>query len=523
MDKTLDKIIKKHIVLTVLTAVAVVCMMITITYGLYQTNHKNTVDQEIAIGSFDVNLTSNSGQITLADLNPGDAPNVVYTFTTSNSGDYTVAYNVYLTDNTTTFLENGANAQTYADYTKITSENYQYINYSLDNGEAKPLSSVLDSTTGRMTILSGRLEPSFSNDHTIKFSISSNAPNNLQGSILALNITMEASASKEAGVDKILKLATGANASSTDVITKEAPSGSSCTNTLAYDGTVDNNLRYVGANPCNYVSFNNELWRIIGVMNNVDDGTDKKETRIKLVRKDSLGRYSWDTTDSSINSGEGINDWSQADLMQELNNDYLNINLNSNTMWYNGKNNQKTREYNYTNGLKEYTQTLIDNTKWYLGGQNIDIYSLEGKGTATKFYEYERGTTVWGSISEQICNDGACPRALNWTGKVALMYPSDYGFSVGGEVRNICLEKNLSSYDVDNCYENNWLLFTVNYQWTISPTSRSSIDIFTINSAGARSSYNAYNEGIIRPSVYLKSTVQITGGDGSEESPYTLK
>ena len=117
MDKTLDKIIKKHIILTCLTAVAIICMMVTITYGLYQTNHKNTVDQEIAVGAFDVNLTSNSGQITLTDLNPGDEPNTTYTFTTSNSGDYTVAYNVYFNDNTNTFLENSANAETYANYT----------------------------------------------------------------------------------------------------------------------------------------------------------------------------------------------------------------------------------------------------------------------------------------------------------------------------------------------------------------------------------------------------------------------
>ena len=32
--------------------------------------------------------------------------------------------------------------------------------------------------------------------------------------------------------------------------------------------------RYIGANPNNYVKFNDELWRIIGVFG-VDDGTGK--------------------------------------------------------------------------------------------------------------------------------------------------------------------------------------------------------------------------------------------------------
>ena len=65
------------------------------------------------------------------------------------------------------------------------------------------------------------------------------------------------------------------------------------TDELKYDNTVDNNLRYVGADPNNYVSFNNELWRIIGVMNNIDDGTGKKETRLKIIRDEPIGKYSW--------------------------------------------------------------------------------------------------------------------------------------------------------------------------------------------------------------------------------------
>ena len=49
------------------------------------------------------------------------------------------------------------------------------------------------------------------------------------------------------------------------------------TEELKFDDTTDKNLRYIGANPNNYVSFNNELWRIIGVFNNINDGTGKKK------------------------------------------------------------------------------------------------------------------------------------------------------------------------------------------------------------------------------------------------------
>ena len=51
--------------------------------------------------------------------------------------------------------------------------------------------------------------------------------------------------------------------------------------------------RYIGANPNNYVKFNDELWRIIGVFD-VDDGTGKIEKRMKIIRNESIGNYSWD-------------------------------------------------------------------------------------------------------------------------------------------------------------------------------------------------------------------------------------
>ena len=100
-----------------------------------------------------------------------------------------------------------------------------------------------------------------------------------------------------------------------------------------------------------------------------DNGTGNLETRIKLIRNDALGNYSWDTSDSSVNYGYGVNDWTQADLMQELNGDYLNTSLNANTNWYNGYNNEQTGVFDYTKRLGTSAQSLIGDTKWYLGGQ----------------------------------------------------------------------------------------------------------------------------------------------------------
>ena len=81
---------------------------------------------------------------------------------------------------------------------------------------------------------------------------------------------------------------------------------------LKIDNTPDQNIRYYGSDPNNYVSFNNELWRIIGVFGD----------NVKLVRSESLGSLSWDTSESSVNGGYGVNEWSQADLQVYLNKMY---------------------------------------------------------------------------------------------------------------------------------------------------------------------------------------------------------
>ena len=101
------------------------------------------------------------------------------------------------------------------------------------------------------------------------------------------------------------------------------------TNLLEYDGeglkidnTSDANIRYYGSDPNNYVRFNNELWRIIGVFGN----------NVKLVRSEKLGYLSWDSSEESINEGRGVNEWSTSALKNYLNTMYYG-GINSNVFW----------------------------------------------------------------------------------------------------------------------------------------------------------------------------------------------
>ena len=277
---------------------------------------------------------------------------------------------------------------------------------------------------------------------------------------------------------------------------------------LAYDNTTDNNLRYVGANPNNYVSFNNELWRIIGVMNNIDNGTGKKESRIKIIRDEPIGNYSWDYDAS----GNYDNDWSTSTLMNLLNNGaYYNRTTGS---YYNNSTTATSVDFS-SNGLTEEAKTMIGNAKWNLGG--TASYTTSSGGLASHWYTYERDTTVYSG------------RSTEWIGKIGLIYPSDYGFATsGGSItdRTACLAKELFSWDsssVSDCRNNDWLYDDSSYiQWTLTPYSNSSSLVFGPYSTGNVYYSRAYVSNAVSPALYLSSNVKISGGTGTSSDPFIL-
>ena len=136
--------------------------------------------------------------------------------------------------------------------------------------------------------------------------------------------------------------------------------------------------RYIGSDPYNYVTFNNETWRIIGLFT-VEGADNNQEQRIKIIREKQIGEYAWDLN--------GVNEWTTASL-----NNYLN-----------GQ---------YYNSLTNEAQRMIASTKFYLGGINGAV-----EGTASNYYAFERGKNVQSG------------RSINWIGKIGLFYPSDYVYS----------------------------------------------------------------------------------------------
>ena len=296
-------------------------------------------------------------------------------------------------------------------------------------------------------------------------------------------------------------------------------------NGLLKDPTVDENIRYSGANPKNYVEFGNdgELWRIIGIFN-VTDSSGNTSKKLKIVRNSSLGLFSWDATG---NNDYGINDWTDADLMKELNGDYLDTTLTANkTNWYNSSWDSSTNKpvfrqtgtFNYQYTIKEKYQAMISESVWNIGGNNYNPSTAPIGLSTIEQYNAERGSITYQNS-----------RPTTWTRKIGLIYASDYGYaSTDVECRNNLragqvYNAETNSYDYTNvkCKNNNWL-HKESWYWTFSPYSGDSSHVFVALGEGFVGTDHAFTSYGVFATTYLTSDTRIIEGDGTSSNPYKL-
>ena len=251
----------------------------------------------------------------------------------------------------------------------------------------------------------------------------------------------------------------------------------------------ENGYRYEGKDPNNYIYFNNELWRIIGVFDSTSHGIANTNL-VKIIRDNSIGGYGLDERNAST-------DWTKTDGIHLLN-DYYYESLDATSSIYCGD----ISSCDYTAiGLKNNYRNMIQTVTWYLG-QYDTVY---GDWEVGKFYSGERSSTV------------AYGNTVSTTGNIGLMYASDYGYSVLAS--NCARTTNLTDYDSNSCAGKSWI---VKYtEWTM--THRSSDYLFIIDYNGKIGFNNTRENFSVRPVVYLKSNVMILSGDGSVTNPYQIR
>ena len=306
------------------------------------------------------------------------------------------------------------------------------------------------------------------------------------------------------------------------------------------------NIRYYGASPNNYIKFNCqtypstncEIWRIIGVV----DG------KVKLMRNENIGTFSWDTSANTTagNTGYGINQWGEstyttdgsvykgADLMKLLNPGYeTNQDVNAsdetitvnNSLYYNSGSGTCYSGRTYAIKACDFTSTGVQGIKnaatrnkiavttYYLGGHNAHkIYP-------NVILDKESGTTVGSNSNDKVV------RTTTWLGRVAVPYPSDYGYAAD---LSLCTGKNLYQYSDGTCVSNNWMKNIItnnggNVGWLLTPYSGSAGTAWYVDSSGYvnRNAYTYNARGVV-PVLYLSSDALIESGSGTEGDPYTL-
>ena len=196
----------------------------------------------------------------------------------------------------------------------------------------------------------------------------------------------------------------------------------------------------------------------------------------------------------------------------------------------------------FTNsGLKSSAKNMIDNHMWYLGALSSTDLTFNVK----QIYDLERAN-INGKICSNAndCNDDVV-RTTRWWGYVGLNSISDIGYSIGGSNRVNCLTNSNLSADVDEkngCLDASWLRGsdylsenTINTKasFLLNP-GRNEADAFgaiIISSMyyGKMEIYNGFSDaatyvgGPILPTVYLKSSIKISGGNGSSTNPFVLE
>ncbi len=165
---------------------------------------------------------------------------------------------------------------------------------------------------------------------------------------------------------------------------------------------------FTGANPNNYITFNNEVagWRIISAE---CDGT------IKIMKINNIGNNYWDTGSGSA----GANNWERpASLNTYLNQTYLNSTLNSTS--------------------------------------RNQIVS----------HDFSIGTVTYNNndLSGQVNNENS----KKWNGKVAIPTVSEY---IRSNSNKSCGTFSLYNTNYNTCKNSTWMYINNSFWWTLSPHS----------------------------------------------------
>ena len=285
--------------------------------------------------------------------------------------------------------------------------------------------------------------------------------------------------------------------------------------------------RYSGNDVNNYVTFNDEIWRIIGVFKDTvkdetgkivldSEGNPTYEEKIKLVRNTTLNSdeipmvyvendmlYYLKLSDEHPDvywdhdqNGDGYSDWHEAGLQYFLNNE------SDSTIEFGYGD---IPNFGYLSLLSPRHRKLLSKTTYHIGETTRD-------DSAKLAYNNERK-------AENITGDNQA----TWDGLIGLLSPSDYGYAASPSEWDVILRYD---YVVKDSQDLNWMYTSMGHsgmEWILAPSGeyaslfwdRDGDLVLYGGVSGASLS--------IRPVLYLKTDASVLpDGDVTIENPYQI-
>ena len=459
---------KRLVIASLMSLILVGVLFVGDTYSIFTSTDVDENTNVYTTGNLNITYTLSDENVTIEDSSPLSNDESIkvtpYRITVKNIGSVAYKFNVLLEDTTSN--------------DKI---NYKYIMTQVGKSEAKSLSNCSNNIIFKNIVV----DANASVDIDVRVWLSDKIPNSEIGKSFYAKLSISGIATYDEDdkidndlliADKIMKateyiqnLYSDGNKINEAVLGVEMNKGSVYQN-IKQGIMLDNNgnYRYYGKNPNNYVSYNNELWRIISVSDVYKDiKSDKLERRLKIIKDSYL-----------------------SDIPKYSNNNYIRSEIN------NYLNN------NYYKTMSTRAKNLSDMAVYYLGG-------IEDKYYATNSYVMERGFRVFKCDNES-CG-GARENKINTY--IGLMYASDYLYAT--DLSKCFFDASL--YNHDDCYGNDWL--NKEPEITMTPSFNNATDMYGINENRLMRVRNSLK---IRPVVYLKKNIAILSGNGTKDKPYTI-
>ena len=215
---------------------------------------------------------------------------------------------------------------------------------------------------------------------------------------------------------------------------------------------------YKGANPNNYITFNNETWRIISI------GADNT---IKIMRNESIGNQVW--------NADASNDWETSDIKTYLNGEYFST-ITTN----------QDKIVSHTWSIGGVTSNNSDLAGQIEGENGTQSQSASiGMITASEYLRANTNKEQCENYSLNNTNRTTC-LTTNWMYNIVLS--EDYLWTISPHASD-----GVSGFAVDGNHSN----------------------------AGRLSNNIAFASGGVSPVLYLTSDITLTG-DGSSSNPYII-